>query len=116
MIRMKFMESIGSFSVFKQHINSLRLIGILSIIDCLLDKTMFEALEQLPVSSQIKNTLLHKSTLYSTTYQLVLSYEQGDFDTAKKIADEIRLDFNLFTDIYVDAIQWAENVFRNLSS
>lgn len=115
MIRMKFMESIGNFSVFKQHIHALRLIGVLSVIDCLLEKPLDEILDELPISKQIKDTLLLQPTIYSGAYSLILDYEKGDFEGAMKHADNIKLDFGLFPNLYVDAIKWSEELFSFLS-
>lgn len=114
MIRMKFMESIGEASLFKQHIHALRLVGILSTIDALLETSMETILAQLPVDQNIKGTLLQKETLYSHVYNLALNYEKGAFEDAKKIAQQIRLDFSVFPDIYFHSIEWAEQVFSLL--
>lgn len=116
MIRMKFMETIGESSVFRQHIHELRLIGILSTIDALLERSMEDILAQLPVDKPIKDTLLGKSTLYSSVYNIVLLYERGEFEIAKQIAQSIQLNFELFPEIYYASINWAEHIFDFLNS
>jgi EAL and modified HD-GYP domain-containing signal transduction protein len=115
MIRMRFMESIGDFSVFKQHVHALRLIGVLSVIDFLLDKPLIEILEELPISSQIKDTLLLKTTIYSNPFKLVLAYEKGDFESAKDFSTSINLDFQKFPGLYHDAVEWSEELYQFLS-
>jgi c-di-GMP-related signal transduction protein len=115
MIRMKFMESIGESSIFVQHIHALRIIGILSTIDALLERSMEEVMTQLPIDKTIKDTLLGKKTLYSSIYEIVQAYERGDFDTAEKIAQTIQLDFHLFPEIYLTSIRWAEEIFNHLN-
>ena len=116
MIRMKFMETIGESSIFKQHIHALRLIGVLSAIDALLQRSMSDIVVELPIDKNIKDTLLGYATLYSSVFNIVLCYERGEFDEAKKIAQIIKLDFNLFPEIYYASVTWAERLFEFLNS
>lgn len=115
MIRMKFMESIGNFSVYQQHLHPLRLIGVLSVIDYLLEKPLDEVLSELPISDKIKDTLLLQPTIYSGAYNVILSYEKGDFESASKYAEQIKLDFSLIPDLYLDAVKWSEDLFEFLN-
>ncbi|MBN2221146.1 MAG: EAL domain-containing protein [Vallitaleaceae bacterium] len=118
MLRMRFMELISENSVFVQHIHSLRLIGILSVIDALLEQPMDDLMKQLPLSDSIKDTLLQKPSLYLAAFQLVLSYENGDFDKVSDYAQQIQIDFSQLPNIYLSAVNWAEelNDFLNKNS
>lgn len=116
MIRMKFLENVGEFSVFKQHVHPLRLIGLLSVIDALTGSSLDKVLQQLPLSKNIKDTLLGKETLYSTIYLLILNYEKGNFTQANALSTVINLDFTRFPDLYQDAIEWTDKLFDYLES
>ncbi len=116
MQRMKFLENIAMKSAFSQHIHELRLTGLLSVIDALLEVSMEDALAELPVTKHIKDTLLLRETIYSNVFRLALAYEQGDFDQAEKYAKSINLDFAFFPDLYIGAVDWANQLYEFLNS
>lgn len=118
MIRMTFMEMIGENSLLIQHTNSLRLIGILSVIDALLEQPMELLLLHLPLSDSIKNTLLGNPSLYRAAFQLVLSYENADFQSVEGYASQIHIDFAKLPNFYAKSVALAEelNDFLNKNS
>lgn len=82
------------------------LIGILSSLDSILDISLEDAIEQLPLSDRIKDAILYHKGLGGEALSCVLNYEQGNFD---EIA---------FNDVsqsaigkaYIESISWARNV------
>ena len=64
LIRANFMEKLGNHFGFRSN-SEVPLIGILSVIDALLEKPMEELLESLPLSKEAKATLLNKESKYS---------------------------------------------------
>jgi EAL and modified HD-GYP domain-containing signal transduction protein len=61
--------------------SDLFLVGLFSLIDAFLDQPMPDILRSMPLTDEIKFTLLGQSTPFVPVYNLVLSYEKGDWDT-----------------------------------
>lgn len=108
--RMRMMEQLAIYSVFSQHVESLKFIGLLSTIDALVERSMYDILKTLPVSNVIKDTLLQKFTIYSGIFKLCLHYEKGEFEDAEIISSHIGIDFKKLPDIYIGSVSWAEEV------
>ncbi len=113
--RMKFMENLGESSRFHSHLSSLRMIGVLSVLDAILEQPMEELLVDLSLAENIKNTLLLKETLFSDLFNLMLAYERAEFESAQKLCKKIDLDFSSFPDLYLNAISWSDELFDYLN-
>lgn len=116
MMRMKLIETISLKSSFKRYVNSLKLIGLLSVLDVLLHTTMLKAINTLPIERDLKLTLLGKETKYSSIYNLVLHYEKGDFYDAYKYAHNFDFNLDLLPDMYASSLIWADELFNQLYS
>lgn len=111
MVRSHLLENIASNSNLKQHTQELTLIGILSILDVMLEKPMAELLETLPLTAEVKGTLLGEKTLFSPAYDLCLSYERGDFDMINDCGDKLAYDGTLLSKHYIEAVKWSDATF-----
>lgn len=114
MVRMRLMQSIGEKSSFKNDIEILKLIGLLSVLDVLLDKNMLEAVNPLPIEKDLKLTLLGKESKYSGVYNLVLNYEKAEFNKAYRNAQAAKFDLDLLPNLYSEAIQWADDIYGQI--
>ena len=114
MVRMRLMETIGMKSHLRGDIETLKLIGLLSVLDVLLGKTMIEAVNPLPIEKEMKMTLLGRKTQYSELYKLVLNYEKADFNKAFRSAKNAGFDLDQFPQIYSEALQWADDIYEQI--
>ena len=86
--------------------------GLLSILDALMDKSMDELLQQLPLSDEINNALLYRDGQLGDVLKCVLAYERGDWEEAKNID----LEAQELLDCYLQAIEWANTVNQELTA
>lgn len=114
MVRMKLMETIGLKCKQDDVLDSLKLVGLLSVLDVLLDKDMMEAVNPLPIDRELKITLFGKESAYSNIYQLVLNYEKGQFTGAKRYADNLGFNLDLLPNIYKEALQWGDELYQHI--
>lgn len=114
MVRMKLMESIALSSSLKKESDALKLIGLLSVLDVLLDKTMMEAVNPLPIERELKLTLLGKPSKYEDVYNLVLHYEKGDFNKALRCSQSAGFDLDMLPKLYSEAVSWAEDIYHEI--
>ncbi|PKM69069.1 MAG: hypothetical protein CVU95_00345 [Firmicutes bacterium HGW-Firmicutes-2] len=114
MVRMKMMEEIGHISKSKLNTDSLKLIGLLSVLDVLLDKNMMDAVGPLPIERELKITLFGKDTIYAPIYRLVLGYEKGNFNIAYRYAEKAGIHLDALPQIYATSIQWADDLYNHI--
>jgi len=81
-------------------------VGLLSILDALMDKPMEEVLASLPLSEEINIALLHRGNLVGEVLDAVISYDEGSFDKVEKLN---RPDVD-FKKCYLEAIRWATDI------
>ena len=88
------------------------LIGILSSLDIILDISLEEAIEQLPLNDRIKNAIIYREGLGGEALNCVLNYEFGNFN---KIAFN---DIPLFAikNAYIESVNWVQNVTTNIKN
>jgi len=111
MTRAKFMESLAINSELKPFANQAMLIGLLSSIDGLLEKPMDLVLNELPLSEDVKSTLLLLPSRFSKIYALVLLFEKGEFEKALLLNQTNCLCSIAIADYYYEAVHWAEELF-----
>lgn len=114
MVRMWLMEHVGIRSSQNNDINALKLIGLLSVLDVLLDKSVVDAISPLPIENMLKLTLFGEKSIYSDSYQLVLDYEKGSFKSASRHAKNITFDMNEMPTLYSNALAWSDKLYSYL--
>lgn len=116
MTRSNLLREIALHSDLKESVEELTLLGILSIIDTILEMDMAEALKSVPISKEMRDTLLGEKTMYSDAMTLCIAYECGIFDDAFDSAMKINYDINLLAGHYFDSVSWAEGMFEELKN
>ncbi|PKM67984.1 MAG: hypothetical protein CVU95_04885 [Firmicutes bacterium HGW-Firmicutes-2] len=116
MVRAHLLELIAKNSALKKQAQEMSLIGLLSVLDVLLEKNMDDLLIDLPMSDDIKNTLLGYDTPYSCAYKLCLTYERGQFDRLESCSTLMGYDLTQLTTHYVQAVEWADELHTLLQS
>lgn len=114
LIRSHLLVLIAQTSDLKSLEDELSLLGILSILDVMLEMPMNEALESLPIHDEMKRTLLGEETKYADAMNLCFAYEKGIFDEAQEAADRIHYTIDVLPEHYVQSISWAEKTYREL--
>jgi EAL and modified HD-GYP domain-containing signal transduction protein len=90
--------------------SDLFLLGLLSLLDVMLEMPMSQILEKIPLDSETKAVLRVEPSLLRPIYQLMLAHERGEWKAARLICDEIHLDPDIVATSYWQAEQWAREV------
>ena len=85
---------------------------MLSTLDSLLGRPMKEALSRIPVSAEIRDTLLGRLTTLSGVWALVLCYERGDWERMKELADAAGISVGRLPGLYRNSVQWVDRIFK----
>jgi len=94
-----------------QHGDSdLFLLGLLSLMDSILEIPMAEVLEKVPIDQETKAVLLGGGSRLRPLYQLMLAQESGDWQHSAALARSLKLAEGDVAEIYFQAMQWARQV------
>jgi c-di-GMP-related signal transduction protein len=84
------------------------LMGLLSIMDAVLEVTMDVLLEQLPVDHETKAALLGQKSSLRPLYQLMLAQESGEWSKSSELAKQLKLPDEEVASAWWQALQWAQ--------
>ncbi|MFZ1052865.1 MAG: hypothetical protein WBP65_10655 [Candidatus Sulfotelmatobacter sp.] len=72
--------------------SDLFLLGLLSMLDIMLDMPMSEVLEKISLDSETKAVLRGEPSLLRPVYQLMLAHESGEWGASRGICDSLHID------------------------
>jgi c-di-GMP-related signal transduction protein len=90
--------------------SDLFLLGLLSLIDVMLEIPMSEVLHKIPLDHETKAVLLGQPSMLRPVYQLILAHESGEWEAAARVASEMHLDTENVAALYWQAQQWAREI------
>jgi c-di-GMP-related signal transduction protein len=96
--------------------SDLFLVGLLSLMDAILELPMGVVLEGISVDSETKTVLLGQGGLLSPAYQLMLAQEAGDWQGVANANRQLHLPESFVADCHWQAMQWAREVTGGVSS
>ncbi len=90
--------------------SDLFLLGLLSLIDAMLEVPMEEALEKIPLDRETKAVLLGQPSILRPVFQLILAHESGEWAASAELCQKLHLDPEEVAGLYWQAQQWARVV------
>ena len=90
--------------------SDLFLLGLLSLIDAMLEMPMADVLDRIPLDKETKLVLLGRPSLLRPVFQLMLAHESGEWEAAAKLSKTLGLDSEAVAGSYWQAQQWAREV------
>ena len=116
LVRARFMEVLGQ-SIDTGVTEQAFLIGLFSLLDALLDLPLKEVLAELNLGPAVTAVLLDEvgpdKNALSTLYNLVGSYEAGDWDDVTRLANRVGVPPALVSHAYCEALPWVDEVLRS---
>jgi len=91
---------------YKGHSDMFFTVGLLSVLDAMLDSSLADIIEPLPLTAELKTALIDKQGPAGRALADTLSYEQADWETVSSspIPKEI------LVRTYLESIQWAKQL------
>jgi c-di-GMP-related signal transduction protein len=90
--------------------SDLFLMGMLSLMDCILEIPMRQVLDNVPIDQECKAVLLGATSRLRPFYQLMLAQESGEWTVARELATQLQLCESDVSTSYWKAMQWARQV------
>ena len=94
------------------HANDLFLMGLLSVMDAIIDQPLDSILVDLPVRGEIKEALLARTGLYWRLLEIAIAHERADWERASVLVQETRMKEEEVAALYVSAIDWSTALRR----
>jgi EAL and modified HD-GYP domain-containing signal transduction protein len=110
LIRAKFGESIARLSKYASRDSEIFLMGLFSCIDVFINRPISEIISKLPLADDIKGALTGKDTEIGKILKAIIAYEKGEWDVCHALIDEIKVEKQVLTDTYIEALNWANQI------
>lgn len=86
------------------------LMGMLSMMDTILEIPMRQVLDSLPIDLETKTVLLGGAGRLRPFYQLMLAQESGEWQEVNELSGQLHLNESEVADAHWEAMQWARQV------
>jgi c-di-GMP-related signal transduction protein len=90
--------------------SDLFLLGMVSMLDAILEIPMDEILEKIALDKETKSVLAGGGGRLKVVYDLMLAQEAGKWDAAKQSADQLRISESETGEMWWQAMQWGRQV------
>lgn len=112
LIRARFCELLAARVGMKRRAPELFLLGLLSLLDALLDRPMGDVLREIPVHRDLADALRGSKTTFRSILDAVRSYECGDWEEWRLAASELPLAEAEIPPIFLASLEWADQALE----
>jgi c-di-GMP-related signal transduction protein len=107
LVRGRFCELLAPLAGMAEHANDLFLMGLLSVMDAILDQPLESILAELPVRREIKEALQARSGLYWQLLEIATAHERGDWPKITLATSAIGMNEEQVSALYISAVDWS---------
>ena len=86
------------------------LVGLCSVLDAILERSLPEILEGLPVAPDVRTALLGGDNTLRQLLDCAIAYERGHWQRAVDLATTLRLDPKRLSLSYQEALRWSREL------
>lgn len=112
LLRAKFAESLAEPFSMPQKQEELFLMGLFSMLDVILDKSMEEALSVVKVTGDVSNALIHREGPLEKVLELMLQYENANWQEVSRVLILENVEVSKVSESYTKSLVW----YRKLMS
>ena len=110
--RARFCEALAPLVGLQHRAHELFLVGLLSLLDAMLDQPMTTALEALCLSPELNHALVGDESELRAVLELVIAYERADWGAVAAAARPLDVPAEDLPQLYLAAVEWAAELFR----
>lgn len=92
------------------------LMGMFSTLNYLINAPLEDILAEVPVVDEIKQALLRHEGPCGQLYDLVLSYEQANWNQVSKLAEALNVPTNVLTSLYFNCVDSVQTTWKELTT
>ena len=91
---------------------SMFLLGVFSLMDALLGRPISEVVSEIALPDPVRAAILGRPNRYWKTLELVKAIEGGKWSEVSELLAALRQEESKLANAYVEAVDWAQNVFK----
>jgi c-di-GMP-related signal transduction protein len=114
LVRGRFCELLAPLAGMAGHANDLFLMGLLSVMDAILDQPLDSVLAELPVRSEIKEALQARTGLYWQLLEIATAHERADWEKVSVLVSKTGMKEEQVSARYVSAVVWSTALRRTI--
>jgi c-di-GMP-related signal transduction protein len=107
LVRGRFCELLARQVGMADEASDLFLLGLLSLMDAILDQPLDVVLKELSVRTEIKEALLGQLGVYRDALDAAVALESANWDKISALAPKFRLKDEDISALYVSAVEWS---------
>lgn len=112
LIRAKFSEALSKDLAGQSSHENAFLMGLFSSLDVLLGRPMMDVIDKIPLDPMIKSCLLGEENILRRIHELVLFYENGEWERVEQVTRKINLHEINYPKYYLSSVEWANNLIK----
>jgi len=85
-------------------------VGMFSMLDVLIGRPLREILDTMRLSDDVKYALLGMKSKYREVFELVVDYQNGNWEQFARSAKKLSLDEAIVPRLYLEAVDWADQI------
>ncbi len=114
LLRAKFAENLAPAFDLGSKASGLFLMGLFSVLDIILEKTMAEALSLVKVSREIKEALVDGKGEFAELLDFIKQYEAGEWQEVSRLMLLKQIDIQVVYDAYMNSLKWYRDLFTGV--
>jgi EAL and modified HD-GYP domain-containing signal transduction protein len=114
LVRGRFCELLAPLASLASHASDLFLMGLLSVMDAVLDQPLDSILADMPVRGEIKEALLARTGLYWRLLEIAVAHERADWEKVSVLLWETEMEEDRVSELYVAAVDWSTALRSNV--
>lgn len=112
LIRAKTAEKLGNQLNKEVNISELFMMGLFSLLDTLMHRSLNDLMQELPISKKVKDAIVGKKGIYRDILQLIISYEEGRWNMVDLYCKKLEIGKEFIASSFVTSIKWSEKIIR----
>lgn len=105
--RAKFCEQLAPLAGLAQQAPELFLLGMLSLVDAIMDRPMAEILTEIALADNIRGALLGGQSDYTPLYEVMTAYEHGQWELFEVLARKICIAPGSIPALFQNSLEWS---------
>jgi len=110
LIRARFGELLSPGFHIKRNPQQVFMVGMLSLLHIALEMSKEQLLEDIPVSDDVRESLLTRTGIYSDLLRFYENYEYSNWDAVSQFVDENHLESSIVNDAYIASVKWYNDL------
>ncbi|MCL2068562.1 MAG: diguanylate cyclase [Oscillospiraceae bacterium] len=112
LIRARFGELLAPHFPIRRDPKQIFMVGMLSLLHIALDISKNQLLEDIPVSEEVRDSILLENGVYSSLLRFFENYEYSNWDDVSQFIETNKLDVRYVNDSYIAAAKWYNDLTK----